>query len=354
MSELNEKLEKIKLSKENILNKNFKVLFFMIQPDTACASVIEIYNHVKILKGLGYDAQILTDTDEYTVPEWLDDDLKVLPHISSKSNFNISVEDFLIIPEIFTNVMEQITQLNCGKVVLLQSYENGLKGLLPGEQWGDKYGIVNVITTNENLTEFVKTNMSQNYDVKNYTVGIPDYFKSSNKPKDLIISFLARNPQEASKVLKMFYLKYPHYRFVSFEDLRPTKRTEFAEKMSKSAATLWIDRIASLGTTPIEAMKCGSVPIGFIPDLRPEYITEKNGYWTNDILQMPTLIANFVEDFIQDKIDDSFYVEMKETASKYGIENSNKSIQETYQYFFNKRVSEFNKYLEPVKPIETV
>ena len=120
MSELNEKLEKIKLSKENILNKNFKVLFFMIQPDTACASVIEIYNHVKILRGLGYDAQILTDTDEYTTPEWLDDDLKVLPHVSSKANFNISVEDFLIIPEIFTNVMEQITQLNCGKVVLLQ------------------------------------------------------------------------------------------------------------------------------------------------------------------------------------------------------------------------------------------
>jgi hypothetical protein len=84
MSELNEKLEKIKLSKENILNKNFKVMFFMIQPDAACASVIEIYNHVKILRGLGYDSQILTDTDEYVVPEWLDDDLKVLPHISSK------------------------------------------------------------------------------------------------------------------------------------------------------------------------------------------------------------------------------------------------------------------------------
>ena len=41
-------------------------------------------------------------------------------------------------------------------------------------------------------------------------------------------------------------------------------RKDFAEKLDKSFAAIWIDKISSFGTFPLECMKCKTIPIGII------------------------------------------------------------------------------------------
>jgi hypothetical protein len=344
---MQEKIDHLKTSKLNLLNKNQKFLFFIMEAEVNSVAVYEIYNHVKVLREIGYDAKLLTDKNEYKIPDFLDMDLKALPHVSAENqNFQISVEDFVVIPELFANVMEQVKNLPCERIVLLQNFENALRGLLPGVTWLD-YNIRNVITTNSKLTDLSKGYLGL-FDIQQYKIGIPDYFKLSAKPKTPVITYFTRNSQEFFKVIKLFYLKYPQYRFISFQDLKGSSRTDFAKKIADSFACVWIDEISSFGTVPIEAMKVKTIPIGIIPSIVPEYIDETlyNGLWTHDIFQIPDLIADVIKMEIQNIIPEKVYNDMKTTADKYNIAESKESIIKAYTYFIDKRVNEIQRYID--------
>lgn len=366
-----EQIEKLKLSRLNLINKNFKVLFFIVEAELPSLAIYEIYNQVKVLREIGYDAQLLTDKKEYKIPEFIDDDLKALPHITSEDNtFQITPEDFIIIPELFTNVMEQVKNLPCEKIVLLQNFENAMRSLTFGVKWLD-FNIKNVLTTSEELKTLAQQTLAnhQIFDIQVYNIGIPDYFTKTERPKDCIVSYFARNPQEISKVVKMFYLKYPHFSFISFEDLRGDgnnpylTRKDFAKKLEKSFATLWLDKYTSYGTTPIEAMKVGTIPVGVIPELIPDYIADKNqdgqytykntGFWTTELLSVPDMLADCVKRWLQDTIPTEIYDEMEKEANKHLYKDSKESIINKYSHFFEKRINEFTNFIDNhIKPEE--
>ncbi len=349
-----EKIEKLNISKRNLIDKNNKIYFFIEESEIPALAIYEIYNHVRVLRQYGYDAILLSIKEGYKIPDFIDQDMKAFPHVCGENNnFSIKPEDFLIIPEIFTNVMEQVKNLPCTRIILMQSFENALKGIIPGVSWAD-FNVQNVITTSPKLTELTKTYFG-NLDIKEYVIGIPDYFKASKLPKEPYISFYTRNNNDMSKVIKMFYMKYPQYTFLSFEDLRGLSREKFAEKISQSFACLWIDRIASFGTTAIEAMKTKTLTIGLIPEVEPEYISEdvENGLWTNDINLIPDLINQALNMFIQSAIPDELYEGMAKTADKYTDKISKESILNAYSYYFDKRIKEFDRVLKAFEERET-
>lgn len=345
---MQDKINKLTQSVENLKNKDFTVYFFTIEEQNICASVLELYNQANLLRKLGYKVCILSD-ENYKHPEYIDDDMKTIPLqiVSKEHNLSVKPEDFLIVPEIFTNVLEQTKNVPCTRIVLAQSYSNVLKGLMPGMSWRRDYNIQNVITNNTNMTEFVKDNMDGVYDIKQYKIGIPDYFKPSKLPKDLVVSVFGRNPQDTSDAIKLFYLNNPSLRFISFQDLRGKKRREFAEALSKSSFALSVDRKASFGTFPLEAMKAGNIVIGLAPDMIPEYINEntQNGLWTQNIFDLPELIKSAVLAYIQDNIPSELYKGMEQTVSEYTVEASEESIKETYEYFFNKKEIELTNVI---------
>lgn len=369
-----EQIEKLKQSRLNLINKNFKILFFVVEAELPSLAVYEIYNQVKILRELGYDAQLLTDKKDYKIPEFIDDDLKALPHISTEgTTFQITPEDFIIIPELFSNVMEQVKNLPCEKIILLQNFENALRGLTMGLKWID-FNIKNVITTSEELKNLAKESLASigNFDIQVYKIGIPDYFTKTSKPKSPVITYFTRNPQDIAKVVKMFYLKYPHFSFISFEDLRGDASTpfltrkDFAKKLEDSFATVWLDRYTSFGTTPVEAMKVGTIPIGIIPEIIPTYIAEKvedtlqyknTGFWSSEMLVVADMIAECTKRWLQDNVPQEMYDEMTKEAEKYTYKESKTTIINTYNYFIEKRINEFNYVIdnaitpEPIKEV---
>ena len=140
---IDEKVKKIRKSLENLNTKNFKV--FIYSPDmknNSSGGVGVLYQHVKVLRELGYDATILTEKNDYEYPKWLGDKYQGFEHVSlskknkdgswEKTKLQVSPEDFLIIPEGFGNLLEQTQKLSCRRVVLAQSWAYILNSLMPG------------------------------------------------------------------------------------------------------------------------------------------------------------------------------------------------------------------------------
>lgn len=360
--------DKIRLSVHNLTTKKNKIMFFV--PDVngvPAASIYEIYFHATLLKKQEYDVYMLTENDKFQIPDFIETDLLDVKHVSMESNnLTVSPEDLLVIPEIFTNVMEQTKSLPCMRVVLFQSVDNATKALLPGYDWTN-FGLNHVLTTSKTMERFVEEFFGRGkFNIKSYNVSVPDYFENKYPLKRPVISVLVRNERELDKIVKLFLSKYPQYRWLNFEPMltnsKPPKqlrRKDFADKLGKNFAALWIDRIASHALFPLECMRVGTVPICYVPDITPEYIVENGkfkenvGVWTDDFFQLPALIADTLRKFLDDEITDNIYADMKAVADKYSPEVSSQQLLSIYEGYFNERIQSLSTALAALEPKQT-
>lgn len=363
-------IEKIKQSVTNLEAKKNKIIFFV--PDVhgvPAGSIYEIYFHASVLKNAGYTILVLTETSKYEKPEFIEPELTDLEHISMESNkLTVSPEDLLVIPEIFTNVMKQTETLPCMRTVLFQSIDNATKALLPGYDWS-AFKITNVITTSKAMEKFVEGFFGKGkFRIRTYNVSVPDYFTNKTKFKQPVISFLVRNEKDLDKIVKLFLSKYPQYKWVNFEplvtDSKPPKhlrRKDFADRLSRNFAALWIDRIASHAQFPLECMKAGTIPISLIPDVTPEYlisedgkVVENCGVWTDDFFQLPALIADTLRKFLDDEISDEVYDAQSKVCEPYSTSVATEQLLSIYEGYFNERIDIMLKTIDALKQQEAL
>lgn len=354
--------EKIEISIKNIKIKNNKIFFIVTNTGTPNASTYEIYRHATTLKNEGYNIHMLTDTSDFKVPYWIEEELTNFKHESvENARLSVSPEDMLIIPETFSNVMEQTKNLPCIRVVLLQSMDYAVNSLTPAMDWS-MFGIEKVITTNESLKEMFNTFYNKNFDIKIIKPIVPDYFFNGKETKSPVVSIIGRNPNEISKVVKLFYIKYPQFTWVTFDAMytnsNPPKQLDrkgFAERLSQNFITLWVDRISSFGTVPLEAMASGSIPVGLIPDILPEYLLSEDsddsinnyvGYWSENIYDLPIMLGKIITAYLDDSYDDEYYSNMKKVAQKYLSSEHEKDVNDVYGAILNERLQIFEKALK--------
>lgn len=352
-----EEVKKIEEAISRLDNKQFGLYFFVLDTKgNPTAGIANIYEHVKVLRELGYDANILHEKNDYHgVGEWLGEEYSQLPHVSIESQtLNVTGTDFIIIPEIFANVMEQVKAFPCKKIVFSQSYHYALDLLPIGKRWGD-YGFTEVITTSEKQANYLASlfpNMVSNI----VPVSIPSYFKTTNKMKEPIIAISTREQADALKIVKAFYLQYPTYKFVTFKDLRGLPRKTFAEELGKSCLAVWVDDVAGFGTFPLEAIESDTPVIGKIPNLIPEWMEDstkdnevfvkENGVWTNNLLNIPELIAQYMKVWFEDSVPQTLLDGMEETKGSYTEETQRAKIEEVYADIVGRRKQHFATMLE--------
>jgi hypothetical protein len=343
---------------ENIKNKKSKFLFFVPDVTEPSASIYEIFYHAHLMKNEGYDVKLLVNGESIEKPYWIEDSILDV-EIQNASNIKLKVgaEDVVVIPEILTNVFEQTKNIPSIRIGLLQSFDYMLNGLLPGSNWG-QFGIKNVFTTSETLKHYFENTMGNYYDVKVFDVGIPSYFENKIKNKKPTIPIVYRNKNDITKIVKLFYMKYPQYSWLSFDgmvysetdDIKQLSRQDFAKKLDESFAAVWIDRISSFGTFPLECYKTKTFPIGLIPDIKPDYIdkeTIKYGYWAENIYEIPDMIANVLGHYLEDsdfisKMNDNF----ESINKKYRQEDQKDDIVGLYVELLNDRLETLEKSLK--------
>jgi hypothetical protein len=362
-----EQVERIRVALENVKNKKSKFLFVVPESQNPVASVYETYFHATVVKNMGFNVKIMVEKGDYVVPTWIEKELTDFEHISmADPKLTVGPEDVMVIPEVFSNVMEQTKNLPCLRVGLLQSVDYMMNSLIPGTDWS-VFGIQDVITTSETLKEMIEVFYgSQKFDVSAYNIGIPDYFSKSDKPKKPVISVIGRNANEISKLVKLFFTKYPQYNWVTFDPMvtkskppQPMRRVDFAKRLQENFAAVWVDRISSFGTFPLECMKSGTIPICLKPDIMPEYMIERNedgkpvkavegaGVWTENYYDLPVLVGEVLVKFLDDNISDELYKSMDTVVEKYNQNDSEARLSEIYNKLLEKRVSLFEKALEP-------
>ena len=213
--QIEEQVSQIKTVLENLETKNFNLYFFTLDSKgNPTAGIANIYEHVKLLNELGYKAAILHEKNDYKlkgdengqgIAEWLGEEYAALPHVSIESQqLNVSPADFIVIPEIFSNIMDQVKGFPCKKIVFSQSYDYLLELLPIGKRWNVDYGFNDVITTSVKQAQYLST-LFPSLNTHIVPVSIPSYFKDSDKPKVPVVALLTRNPGDAAKIAKSFY-----------------------------------------------------------------------------------------------------------------------------------------------------
>ena len=349
-----EQISKIEESVENLKNKTSKI-YFVVQDTKGNpkASLEYIYNLALTLKNNGYNPVLLTEKSDYTgVSSWLGEEYDSLPTLSMDGgNFFISPDDFIVVPELFGFIMPQIKNITCGKIVLCQAYENMLETLQPGETWA-QFGFLKCITTSEEQKEHIQQIMKHvSFDI--LTPYISDNFKPSTLPAKTIVSVHSREQADTIKLIKTFYLKYPQYRWVTLRDMRGLSKNEFADKLRESFVSVWIDEVSSYGTYPLESMKSNVPVIGLVPNVLPSWINEENGIWVNNKTQIVDVVADHLQNWLEDNISDEFYGKLKETVDSLPTkEDFNKQAVDLFDDYFSVRLKSFEDQLSKLQTIE--
>lgn len=349
-----QQLEKLEKSIENLKNKKSRI-YFLVQ-DTrgnAKSSISYIYNLAMSLHKQGYNSIILHEKPDYTgVSSWLSEEYMTLPHKAIEGqNLEVSPEDFLVIPELYGFVMSQVSKLPCGKIVLCQAYDYILETLQPGQTW-QQLGFLKCITTSESQKEFIE-NLMRGISFDILEPFISDDFKKQQLPSKPIIAIHTRDQRDTATIIKSFYLKFPQYRWVTFRDMRGLSQKEFAKVLQDCFVSVWVDETSGYGTFPLESIKTGVPVVGLTPNVLPHWLNPENGVWVNNKVQVVDFVADFLQNWLEDNINETLYVEMEKTLEKIQTkENFEEKSISLFESYINTRLSSFEEQLDKLKVTE--
>jgi hypothetical protein len=319
--------ERIEEQISNIDNNKFSLYFYVVDTKgVPSGSLSYIYDIALGLKNMGYNVGMMHSEEDFVgVEEWLGKQYSELPHYNvEKSQIDISPSDILFIPEVYSNVMTATRKLPCQRVAILQSFDKLTEFIPYGATWAD-LGIFKAITT----TETNAKRLRKYFPFVSVNVIKPKLSNVFTKPeglKKLIVNVVTRDPSDINKIVKNFFWEYPLYQWVAFRDLRGMNREDFSKALQEAAITVWVDNVTDFGYTPLEAMKCGSIVVGKVPEVIPEWMrsTEENvedltrsGIWFDNFDTLPSVLASVIRTWTMDSIPNIIEEESDKIVSMY-------------------------------------
>lgn len=336
------------------LESNASSIYFLVYDtkNNARASVKHIYDMALVLKKNGFNSIILSEDKSYKgVSGWLGDTYNELPVKSIKEdNVEIKLDDIIVVPEYYSNILEQLTNVRCVKVMLVQQKDYLFETLPIGSRWID-YGFDKVITTTESSKKFIMEYFPQSL-VHIIPPIIGDNFSPSTSPLKPYIAISCRDRNVHRKLISQFYLKYPQLRWLTFKDMVQLSYDEFASALKECMVSLWVDDESTFGTFPLESMKCEVPVVGKIPDTEPDWLNE-NGMWTYDTDKLVDILASYILAWLDGiELNQEVKDKMRETLLPYQKDLTENNILSIFSSFRNKRIENIHSALDKLKQEE--
>jgi glycosyltransferase involved in cell wall biosynthesis len=348
-------IEKLEAALGRIKTKESKAYFLVYDTKgNARASIKYIYDLALTLNQNGTPSKIVVEDKTYTgVDSWLDDKYKELEVLSIKDDkLELSIDDILVVPEYYSNALQQLSNVRCIKVMLVQQKEFIFETLPIGSKWID-YGFDRVITTTESTKKYILDYFPESL-VYIIPPIIEDNFKPINLPLKPYVAISCRDRSIHRKLISEFYIKYPHLRWITFRDMVQMSYDEFSTSLKECMVSVWIDDDSTFGTFPLESMKCGVPVVGKIPKTEPDWLTE-NGMWTYDENKLVELLGTYILAWIDGiELTDEVKDKMKDTLLPYDGEITKNNILSIFQSLKNKRVESIESALTKLKQEETI
>jgi hypothetical protein len=358
MSEKNLKvIDNIQKEISRIDNKENRLYFFVIDSKGVPSGSLEyIYNLALIAKEEGYDVAMLHTEEEFEgVESWLGKEYAELPHYNvNKGEVGTSPSDILFIPEIYSQIMNQTKKLPCKRVVILQNYDFVVEQMPYAAQWGD-FGIMEGIVNSDYQAAQINE-VFPYVKLTKVTPYISKVFGSTIEPKKMVINVIAKDQSDIKRIVKPFYWKYNHLRWVSFKELRNLPKLEFAKALREGAITIIVDEDASFMYSALEAMKSGSIVMVKVPKTEVDWANGEElpncCVWFNDYDTLHKQIASVVRSWITDKVPPVLAEEAKKTLEGYNRDKTKKEFIDYVTSVLERRKKEMEELLTQVKKQE--
>jgi len=311
------------------------------------AAVKHIYDMALTLNNNGFPSKILVEDKTYGGVPWLGDDYSKLEVVSIKEDRpEIKIDDTIVVPEYYSNVLEQLTNVKCSKVMLIQQKNYIFETLPVGSRWID-FGFDRVITTTEETKKYIQQIFPEAL-VFIIPPIIGNNFSPSETPTKPLVAINCRDRVIHRRLISEFYLKYPQLRFITFRDMVQMSYKDFSNALKECVVSVWVDDDSTFGTFPLESMKCEVPVIGKIPDTEPDWIGE-NSIWTDDTNKIVEILGTFLLSWL-DGIDltDEVKIKMKETLLPYDTTITQNNILSIYGSIKNKRKEAIEKGIENI------
>ena len=358
-------------------DKDFTMFFFTVDSkNVPSGSLVYTYELALSFKKLGYNVTILYENpSELTdreirkrkekgrfdpmdpqvfcgVGNWLGEEYGELKHlnIARENSWHVGPSDFLFIPEAFSSLMSQTYahKIPCKRFVLLQNFDYVTDFIPFGTQWIN-FGISDCIATTNQQADLLRDVMPY---VKTTVLNpcIPEYFRKPVKPKNLVVNVISKKQSDINKLMKTFYWKYPVYKFVSFKDLRGMARTHYADMLKEGAITVWIDTETPFGYGPVEAMRCGDIVIGKLPETVQDWMVDGNGnlcdnvVWFDNFKNLPDILADVIGSWMRDEIPNEITDAMEVTNGMYTREEWDGNVARLAEEIVSDRIAELESF----------
>ncbi len=343
-------IEKLESSLSRISNKE-NVIYFLTYDtkNNARAAVKNIYDMALALKESGRVVKILVEDKTYTgVDGWLGDKYNSLEVVSIKEDkVEIKVEDVIVVPEYYSNVLPQLSNIKSVKVMLVQQKDYIFETLPIGSRWSD-YGFDKCITTSESSKKYILDYFPESL-VHLIPPFIGDNFQPTDKPIKPYVAISCRDRLIHRKLISEFYIKYPQLRWITFRDMVQMSYDEFADNLKECMVSLWVDDESTFGTFPLESMKCGVPVVGKIPNTEPDWLTE-NGLWTYDVNKLVEILGTFILAWLEGvELTSEVKEKMRETVVPYTKETHNNNTLSIFNSLISIREDSIKKAIEKVK-----
>lgn len=348
-----ENIEKLEASLLRLTN-NENIIYFLVYDtrNNPRASVKYIYDLALTLQKNGNIVKLLVEDNTYSgVESWLGDDYKSLPIVSIKDEkVEMNIDDILVVPEYYSNVLDQLANVKCVKVMLVQQREHMFETLSVGSRWSE-FGFDKTITTTNSTKKYISDIFPENL-VYVIPPIIGEQFEPTKKPIKPYVAISCRDRVKNRKFISEFYLKYPQLRWITFRDMVQMSYNEFADSLKECMVSFWVDDISTFGTFPLESMKCGVPVVGKIPNLEPDWMSE-NGMWTYDENKLVDILGTYILAWLEGvEISDEVKENMKNTLLPYDKIVTETIIVNTFNSFRNKRIENINNVLDKLKKEE--
>ncbi len=346
----NENIEKINTALGRL--EDSKSIVYFLTYDTknnARASVKYIYDLALTLNQNGITSKILVEDSTYVgVESWLGDKYKELEVVSIKEDkVEINIDDTVVVPEYYTNILQKLSNIKCIKVLLIQQREYIYENLPIGSRFSD-FGFDKIITTTEQSKKYLMEYFPESL-VFIVPPIIEDIFSPSLLTLKPYVAISVRDRSIQRKIISEFYLKFPQLRWITFRDMVQMSYEEFSNNLKECMVSLWVDDDSTFGTFPLESMKCDVPVIGKIPDTEPDWLSE-NGMWTYDGNKLVDILGTYILAWIEGvELTQEVKDKMKDTLLPYKKDITENNILSVFYSFKNKRIETFKLTLDKLK-----
>lgn len=354
-SKIEDVIARIQKELKKFDNNDFNVYFYVIDTKgVPSGSLLYIYKVAYELQEMGYHVTMLHDEQDFVgIGQWADKKYADLKHSRTKDReTTVSPSDFLIIPEIYTDVMFQTKDLPCKRVMLIQNFDY-LTRIIPVGVHPYEYGITDAIVNTQTTKDLVKRNLPM---LSTHLVrpGINSaLFRKNDKPKKMIVNFAVKDANDASRVVKPFFWKYPQLKWVTFAQLQNLPQEVFADALRDAAITIVVDDTMSFGYAALEALKTGNIVICKIPENTPDWMLENEELsdsivWVDNLDEIPDLLANLVAMWIRDDIPEELYEKIDGMSGVGTGEIMREDVKTVFEELFANRKVEIENTLKKV------